>query len=307
MIQRSLDRSVTRVLEKASKAWQAGIDAIPSRRIRLRFLMLPGASFPGMQWIRSRYRLPDRIIRHTLRDNSVLFLDLNHPAQRGIYLETFETFERSLLTRLVAPGATAFDIGAHIGFHTIALARKVGPMGMVHAFEPLPANSEALKRNLAENGLSNVVVNEVAVGDQEGSATFYVPTYFKTSMVGSLLSTAHEGATDPITVKVISIDEYCESHGINRIDLVKIDVEGAEYLVFSGMIRTIERLTPFIVCEVSRERLASSGISQDSIHRLFSQLDYRGYLVGEGLLLEKDDRRSGNWLFVPPNRSIGLE
>jgi FkbM family methyltransferase len=86
----------------------------------------------------------------------------------------FEPFETEWLENLVRPGDTVFDIGAHIGFYTLLLARLVGPAGKVLAFEPDPANFALLQQNVVLNRYANVALYNLALSSQAGSAALFL-------------------------------------------------------------------------------------------------------------------------------------
>jgi FkbM family methyltransferase len=182
-----------------------------------------------------------------------MYLDLLHPAQRGMIDGAFESREQALLTDLAPPGAIVLDVGAHIGFHTLALARAAGPSGRVYAFEPWPANRATLARNLALNGIENVTVSDQALADRAGTATFTVPRGYPTSMLGSL-AIRPEGDVTTLTVPTTTVDAFVAAQGLVRLDLVKIDAEGAEVQIIAGMRETLRALRPVVLMEVAPER-----------------------------------------------------
>ncbi len=162
------------------------------------------------------------------------------------------TAERPLqeaLVRELSPGATFYDIGANIGFVTIIAARLVGPTGRVVAFEPVPENVAAIKRNLALNGIDWVDVRPVAVSARAGRASLVLSEV----SAFSRLSTMHTptGARGTLEVDVDSIDELLARDARTPPpDVVKIDVEGAELDVIEGMRETLAARRPVLLCEV---------------------------------------------------------
>ena len=161
------------------------------------------------------------------------------------------TAERPLQEALLAeltPGTTFFDIGANVGFITMLGARLVGPSGTVVAFEPVPQNVAAIRRNLGMNSIGWAQVRETAVGDHSGSAKLIV------SDVSAFSRLAHvsvpTGARETIDVAVSSIDELVARGEVPPPDVVKIDVEGAELEVIEGMRNTITEHRPVLLCEV---------------------------------------------------------
>lgn len=143
--------------------------------------------------------------------------------------------ETRLLKRMCPPGTRAVDIGANIGFHTLQLAQLAGPTGFVWAFEPDPSNYATLTRNLEANHCRNVSAVNLAVANRSGQAAFYVSS----SHSGDhRLFVPDPGARKKITVQAVALDDFfpaCQS-----LDLIKMDIQGAEGIALEGMKRILE-------------------------------------------------------------------
>jgi len=159
------------------------------------------------------------------------------------------------IERLVKPGMTVLDIGAHVGYYSRRSARLVGDSGRVFAFEPHPRTFETLARNLRP--YANVTPVQAAVAEREGTAELY--DYLMMSASGSLnydesmrdLQKAQLAAGDvapriatdfpmqTYTVRTLALDEYLANEGVERVDVVKMDIEGAEIGALRGMRQTI--------------------------------------------------------------------
>ncbi|MCY3832402.1 MAG: FkbM family methyltransferase [Chloroflexi bacterium] len=183
---------------------------------------------------------------------------------------------RRLLERLAAPGMVALDVGAHIGYHSRLLARLAGAEGRVIAFEPHPRSFEALRHNTRD--FANVTALQLAASESAGSADLH--DYLMMSASGSLhydASLAEEqrarmGAGDVAPrggsdfepqrypVRTVAIDDCLAELGIARVDLVKMDIEGAELAALRGMRRTIaESPRLALVMEYNPGALAAFG------------------------------------------------
>lgn len=142
--------------------------------------------------------------------------------------DDWEPETTSTITNFLKPGMAFADVGAYVGQYTL-LAAGLG--ATVHAFEADPQTYDLLAHNVATNMLRNVRVNHSAVSDQCGFATFYRGPADR--MWGGSLKPLEERAT-PASVPTVTLDAYAAQQGIGRIDLMKIDVEGAELQALRG-------------------------------------------------------------------------
>jgi FkbM family methyltransferase len=165
--------------------------------------------------------------------------------------------------RYCRPGMTAFDIGAHAGYHTIWLAKRCGPSGRVHAFEPVPQNVECLMKTLRLNRLRNVQVHELAVSNREGMSELTMDGVFDgfacLRQGGRGQRERRTGNSQVLVVHTIDLDTFCSRFGITQVDLIKMDIEGAEVLALQGMMRTLGRDRPILIMELwGTEHLAEA-------------------------------------------------
>jgi len=134
----------------------------------------------------------------------------------GCWLGWYEKPSAEYVAALVRPGMTAFDVGSHVGYYTLLLARGAGPRGRVIAFEPNPVNVAHLKQHLRLNNIDNVEIVEAAVSDRNGTGFFSGE-----NAAGKLSSTG-------TFVKTVRLDDY------PRPDLIKMDIEGEETAALRG-------------------------------------------------------------------------
>ena len=159
---------------------------------------------------------------------------------------TWEPFESGLIKRVLRPGATFIDIGAHIGYYTLLAARQVGPQGRVLAFEPAPDNYKLLARNVDQNGFGGIVHREnSAVAEHSTELTLYL------SVLNDADHRVYPSSPDDdkmfnygqarakLAVPAISLDEYLEQHPLGPVHVIKLDVQGAELSVLRGMQTTL--------------------------------------------------------------------
>jgi FkbM family methyltransferase len=171
-----------------------------------------------------------------------------------------------MFAEIVRDGTVVLDVGAHLG-HFSALAAKRG--ATVVAFEPNPQTLPYLRRNLELNGVTDRVrVVERAVGSERGAATFFLSPDGEQSSLH-----AHAPEAEPVTVEVTPVD--AETSGL-VVDVIKIDVEGAEIEALEGMAQTLDRASSGLVLFVERNggTLARAG---HSVEDLDDALRARGF------------------------------
>jgi len=149
---------------------------------------------------------------------------------------------------IIAGVHTFVDIGANTGFFTL-VAAKINPSVSVHAFEPVPAIFQILKRHVELNGLSgNCRLNSLAVSDRVGSVPFHIP--YETMASASLNPEGFCHLPGQIVnARSITLDEYVNKASLKKVDLLKIDVEGFEPQVLAGATEVLRRDRPTIICE----------------------------------------------------------
>src|SRR5262249_41087030 len=150
---------------------------------------------------------------------------------RHVYVTgEYEPATSRVIEALLRPGDTFLDIGANIGYFTLLASRRVGKAGLVFAFEPVPQTRENLLRNVRLNCATNVVVREEAVADSTGEDSFFLgpPDHSGISSLRSLLN-----ASGVLKIRKTRLDDLLPPG--TRVDLIKIDIEGAEYHALRGM------------------------------------------------------------------------
>jgi FkbM family methyltransferase len=178
----------------------------------------------------------------------------------GYLLGASEPAVQNALVTYLEPGSVLFDVGAHAGFLTILGCRLVGPTGCVHAFEPIAANVNVLRSNLARNGFSNATVHQVALTDQTGEVHMTAGTHHITAAITGSGETVVEAVR-------------CDELELPPPTLVKIDVEGAERKVLDGMSGILAEHRPVLVVEVhGDQRMAVERFLNDAgyAHRVLN-------------------------------------
>jgi FkbM family methyltransferase len=161
-------------------------------------------------------------------------------ASHACWFGSYELQESELLSRGIQAGQTVFDLGAQAGYHTLHAATLVGPHGRVYAFEPNPLNVGYLRKHIALNRMSNIVVIEAAVADFDGLSSFDE----RHNCFSGRLS--ENGA---ISVRTICLDKEVREDRLAMPDYLKIDVEGAEVKVLQGAVEILRKRHPTLLVE----------------------------------------------------------
>jgi FkbM family methyltransferase len=159
---------------------------------------------------------------------------------------SYEPDVAHVIERYLPEGGTYIDIGANIGLHAIRGARAVGPTGRVICYEPSPDNVESLTMTMAVNGFDRfATVRPVAAGDKPGQ----VPLHARRGQSNATVEQGDVRWPSDIQVLVPSIPLDDELLDLDRIDLIKMDVEGCEPLVVMGMIDALKKHRPSMIFE----------------------------------------------------------
>lgn len=194
-------------------------------------------------------------------------------ADRGYVRGDVELPVQDALAGHLRPGDVFYDVGANVGFLTVIGRRLVGPTGHAVAIEPVPTNATLVRRNCAINGFGDVQVVERAVADTCGAGRLVLARHSG----GAALSTVDRpaDATTAIDVPLTTVDALVAETGLVPT-VVKIDVEGAELAVLTGMAETIAEHRPLIVCEIDDGTQVGYDRKYDSCVR---HLRTRGYRI----------------------------
>lgn len=245
------------------------------RLFKLAFSFLP-PRMPGriLDWMMTilLFRKPISVILSLVLPKSVdlpegkLLLNRCDPYVSGSI--AFGFFEPKVVERYrreLKAGMTVVDIGANIGFYTIIAANRVGPTGHVYAFEPHPENVRWLRRSVEVNCLQNVTIEESAVSAVSGRDRLFLS---RTNPGDHQIYGDNSEKRQSFEIKITNLDEYFPSTQI--VDVIKMDIQGAEGFALQGMKKLIERSPSLILfMEFWPEGLKRTG---SSVEDVFSNL-----------------------------------
>lgn len=203
--------------------------------------------------------------------------------------DAYESETLKLFFQLAAKAEVIVDIGAHVGVFTL-VAAHANPSSQVYAFEPVPATYGRLENNVRLNNLKNVRCFQSAVSDIVGTTeVFHQPGMtFTASLSREFMN--WQPAWSASVVPVTTGDQFVRENGVKRVDLMKIDTESTEPQVLAGMIETIRRDHPDIICEVLPD------LTEQRVQDLLTPLGYNFFRITDRGLL-KEARISGDLKF----------
>lgn len=197
--------------------------------------------------------------------------------ERSIYeTGTYERGTLHLMERMLVPGDTFVDIGANIGLMTVLAGKVVGPSGKAIAFEPNPSTRAILERNVSMSGLGQVRVMSVAVGAEKGRTIIYEG---EGDNRGRATLVKSESSGVAAEVEVMPLSDLFEPE--ERVDMVKMDIEGFELEALKGMHAFWRREDPpLLIVECSGQRTNSHGEGVDPIFAYLSGLGIYRFFLG---------------------------
>jgi len=220
----------------------------------------------------------------------------------------WEPCESGLVLNLLQPGQVFVDAGANIGYFTLLAASRVGPGGRVFAFEPDPDNFRLLEANVELNGVTACVTAvQAALGERSGAGRLYLSRH----NLGDHRVCAADDARDSLPIAQIPGGEYLAGRA-ERVDLVKVDTQGAEYHVIAGLMPWLATLAapPRFIVELTPHALRQAGASGRALVELLGTLGQPMWIIDhtEGRLFpssaEDLSRWCDNWDTVPESRGF---
>jgi FkbM family methyltransferase len=233
---------------------------------------------PPLRWLANRILLmiiPKRI----QLPEGVVNLHPNDPVISGaLAFGVYERYQLDVFRSMIQKDMTILDIGANIGLYTVIAAKCTGERGKVVSFEPEQENFSILTQNISDNDFKNVKPVRAAVADKEGSLVLYISEGNKGNHSIYKISDT-EGEQQ---VPTVELDSWIENNNIGKVDLIKMDIQGAEPLAFKGMIKTF-KTKPILFLEYDPGSIRTNG---------HEPLDMLKTLLSHGYELQNIDEAS---------------
>ena len=259
------------------------------------------------------------IARIEIEDNKLIFVSRStslHPGGVKFYcdvldkritpLEAFnfnmyEQEDSEMLYKLVDEGDTIFDIGANIGWYSNHLSKKL-PSSKILSFEPIPETYAQLKRNTELNQAKNISLHNFAFSDKKQKLTFfYSPNVTGAS---SSVNITENSSMVELTCEATTIDLFAQETKLAKLDFIKCDVEGAEFMVYKGGVETIKKFQPIVFTEMLRKWSAKFNYHPNDIIEFFKNMGYQCYVSKNGKLSQietvSENTVETNFFFLDP-------
>jgi len=211
------------------------------------------------------------------------------------YMGQTNPLETGLLFRFLRPGDTVIEIGTYKdGWLALVSSGIVGPTGHVICFEPMPAYCQAFRQNVELNGRNNIFVEQLAVSDTVGTATFSMCS------TNSSLVLSRDASSQTIAVQTTTLDSYFAAHRVDSVALAIIDAEGAETRIIQGATQVLSRTTHLLV-EVVDAFCRQAGTTADGLIREISASGFTPFVITRGGLVQYEPGKQSetmNMFFV---------
>jgi len=229
------------------------------------------------------YRRRGLLVKQAAYMDCQILVRANEDVGILILADGFEKVDLTYILSELRDGDVFFDVGANVGLFSLAVAKKNKTID-VHAFEPIPLNAALFEASLHLNAIDTVKINRTCVGDKQGQVEFSLAA---DSAYSSIHNTGRKSEVTKIIVPVTTLDNYLESSSLKRIDIIKVDVEGAENLVLDGAryIFNNSSLRPrLVLMELFDEYFYLFNTSISNIVKIMQGYGY------EGFVFEKSNR-----------------
>jgi len=218
-----------------------------------------------------------RLIRSNLKSDFVeidghkMYLDPLDSLKLSIN-KSYEEFETELVKRTIKEGNVVVDIGANIGYFTLIFAKLVGKNGSVFAFEPELNNFNILKKNIEINNYANVKLVKKAISDK----TKIMRLFLNDSNKGSHTLGKQKNNKQSTEIESVRLDDFFDIN--NKIDFIKIDIEGAEIDAINGMSKILQNNKDLkILIEYNPLMLKGFGITSQKFFTTLRELNFNIY------------------------------
>lgn len=248
------------------------------------------------------------VVVSTLRFGIRMRLDITEYLQAHLYVfGDYELPTIRFLRSVLKPGSVCLDVGAQMGYLTLAMATAASRQTIVHSFEPEDQNAARFRENIALNDLSNVMLHQTAVSTVDGALKLYLSND-RNAGTHSTVYIESNVSTEFIEIPSVRLDSFTAQQQLQTVDLIKIDVEGAEVDVIEGARSVLQHHRPVVIMELSDHLQQARGQTCTEFKKSMATLGYAPYFINENGTLRPcpmdAPHVNDNIVFVHPSSSL---
>ncbi|MHB9154855.1 MAG: FkbM family methyltransferase [Endomicrobiales bacterium] len=213
-------------------------------------------------------------------DYTIMVLPSRNDWWKSMYVGCCGVEIEQNIKRYLLKSGNFIDVGAGVGYFSAIASGIVGASGQVHCFEPYPSMIRAIQRMINSNPNPNIILNAYALGMKESVDNYYIQRFDK-HMTVSMVRNFVEKVDEIIEVRTRRLDTYLEQKKIDNVSLIKIDVEGYEYLVLKGLEGYFNKCSvkPPIIVEITPPNDTRGGYSLSDLQRFMGYYGYSAYSI----------------------------
>lgn len=217
--------------------------------------------------------------------------------QNIFFVGDYEKAELQTLNKFLKSDSVFIDIGANFGLFSLCASKLIRDDGKIISFEPFPQNYQSLVQNVKLNNLTQIVTVNAAIGQEVGKLTMYYDE--KEQNLGMASARPLDNGT-VVEVDIFTLDSYLELNPVDKIDYIKIDVEGFELAVLNGMKNSLEKFKPNLLIEIFDQEINEQHVE---IHDLLYSIGYlKHFIDDDGKLRDVSTNKvRKNYLFSTQN------
>lgn len=226
-------------------------------------------------------KISKAVVHMSLWDNALVYKSLSylkkHPKLFSGIISPFqiisEGYEMDFFKKEIKPGMTVLDIGANVGIYTLTASALVGDKGKVFAFEPDKLNFKMLEDAVLKHSCKNTFLENIALSNKKGSTKLYIDEVNPGNHSFGQKN-LYKGKK-AVTIQTIKLDDYLAKNGVKKVDFIKIDVQGAESLVFAGASKLLKQKNIKILMEYWPAGIKNVGQSPEKFLEMFAKAGFK--------------------------------
>lgn len=253
-----------------------------------------------------KIKISDKLtIFYSLKDVAGPSFDIGYDRLKAF--ENYEILDKSLLLKYLKNNSVFFDIGANIGHFSFYFKEKY-PRLECHLFEPVPKLANCITQTIKESQIQDVTLHQLGLSSITGEATFFIDDYNDgghSLKVDKVSKKSRKGTQ--LTIKTFRLDDYFSSMNLNKVDVLKVDIQGAEFDFIEGAKETLKKYRPIMLIEVDSHAVGKFltllkecvGDIYDVFTSEEKPIKDEKKIIEIEAEYQADGKKEGNFLFLP--------